>query len=354
MSSAGFKLEFALSFVAVAFLMVPLLRVAPRLGLLDRPDTRKQHFGDTPMVGGLALYMGVILVLALHHYAVARTWALLSGGALVVIAGVVDDRSGLSPKARFLFQTAACGVMVFGAGVWLRDFGQLLWPSTLELGHFGMPITLFCVVGVINAVNMIDGMDGLSASVSLVALAGLAAALLVAGQSLGSAPELSALAGGLCAFLMFNLRLPGRRRARAFLGDAGTLLLGFLMGWLLVERSQGELRVIAPVTALWLVAIPLMDTVFVMIKRRQAGMSMFEADREHLHHAYLRSGRSVTGTLLAMVVLAALLAALGLAMQWSGIPEYVSFLTFMGTCGVYYAVMSGAWRHRMFLGRRID
>lgn len=345
--------DFILTFTTVLIVMPVLIGFAPQLGLMDRPDERKQHKGDIPLVGGFALFAGMAFVLGLRYVDDSRLLSMLLGGMLLVLMGVCDDRRGLSQRLRFAVQIMACCLMIFGAGVMLHDFGQLLWPGTLQLGWFTIPVTIFCVVGVTNAINMIDGMDGLSASLALVTVAGFAVAVTVSGQSLAAAPEIPALAGGLCAYLLFNLRLPWRTRAWAFFGDAGTLLLGFVLGWVLVEQSQGSERTIAPVTALWLLAVPLIDTVFVMIKRRQNGMSMIEADREHLHHAFLRSGWSVNATLIAMVLAAIVLAAFGLLMEWSGVPEYVSYGLFLSICGVYYFMMSRVWKNRKLFGREI-
>lgn len=345
---------FFLAFTAVLASMPVWMFFAPRLGLIDRPDLRKLHRGEVPVVGGLALLTALVLVLGVWFSSHLQVPMMLIAGALVALAGMVDDRQGLSAAKRFIVQAIASALMIFLAGVSLHDFGELLWPGTLQLGWLGIPVTLFCVVGVTNSVNMIDGMDGLSASVSLVTLAGLIAAMLHAGQSLEAAPALVALTGALCGFLLYNFPLPWRDRAMVFLGDSGTLLLGFLLAWLLVDGSQGSTRLVAPVTALWLLAIPLMDTVFVMIKRRLAGVSMVEADREHLHHAFLHSGRSVRQTLVAMTLAAAVMAATGLLLEWRGVPEYGSYALFLGVSGVYFLIMSRAWRQRRFLGKVIE
>lgn len=353
MLNPGPTWDFLLTFTAVLVLMPVLIHLAPRLGLEDRPDTRKDHTGRVPLVGGIALFGGLALILAVRHGFGGDIGVLLGAGALLVAMGAWDDRGHLTPRFRFVVQIAAVCLMIFGAGVVLRDFGQLLWPATLPLGWLAVPVTLFCVVGVTNATNMIDGMDGLSASVLLVSLAGLGLAHWVHGLSLAHDPVSAALMGGLCAYLLFNLRLPWRSRAWVFLGDAGTLFLGFLLAWLLVDHSQGSARVIAPVTALWLFAVPLLDTVFVMIKRRQAGLSMVGADREHLHHAFLRSGWSVNGTLGMIVLAAAGFTALGLVLERRGVAEYFSFALFLAVSAAYYITMSRAWRNRRFLGREI-
>jgi UDP-GlcNAc:undecaprenyl-phosphate GlcNAc-1-phosphate transferase len=345
--------EFAETFTATLILLPVLIHLAPRLGLLDHPDERKQHSGSVPLVGGLSLLGGLLLVSVLRHLGDSRMSLMLAAGIVVAAAGLLDDRWGLSAGKRFVLQTLACAIMVFAADVMLRDFGHLLWPGTLALGWMAVPVTLFCVVGATNAVNMTDGMDGLAASLVLVALSGLAGAMWLGGKALAATPEVPMLTGGLCAFLLFNLRLPWRKQALAFLGDSGTLLLGFVLGWLLVEQSQGVARSIAPVTALWLLAVPLMDTVFVMIKRGRAGKSMVEADREHLHHAFLRSGWSTNQALLLIVLWACLLAGAGLTMQFGGVSERWSFALFLALCGAYYGLMSHVWRVHRFLGRPV-
>jgi UDP-GlcNAc:undecaprenyl-phosphate GlcNAc-1-phosphate transferase len=344
-----------LATLAVMMLFMPMLiRLAPRLGLMDEPDSRKLHAGKIPAIGGLALLSAMIAAFLARNPGDWRLLMMLTAGGMLVLAGQIDDRRGLTAFTRFFFQVLACAIMVFLADVSLRDFGQLIRPETLELGLAGIPVTLFCVVGLINAINMVDGMDGLAGSLVLVCLAGVALALMWSGHDVVAFPEIFMLAGGICGFLVFNLRLPWRRHALAFLGDAGTLLVGFVLGWILVEHSQGSGRVIAPVTALWLAALPLMDTVFVMIKRRRAGLPMTQADREHLHHAFLHSGRTQNTTLVVMVAVAIVLAAAGLVMQVTGVPDYISFAAFLLACAVYYAYMSRAWRARRFLSRPLD
>ena len=127
----------------------------------------------------------------------------------------------------------------------------------------------------------------------------------------------------------------------------------FLVAWLMVELSQGPQRLIAPVSALWFFAVPLLDTVFLMIHRKQAGRSMVVADRRHLHHAFLRSGFGVNATLLCVVLLAMAMAGAGIVMEILAAPEYWRFYAFMLVSGVYYRLMSRTWANRLFLGRAI-
>lgn len=353
MLSSGAGWDFLGAFALVVILLPVLIRLAPRIGLVDAPSERKRHRGSVPLVGGLAVFIALAAVLLARHAQAPGVAALLAAGTLLVGVGVADDRAHIHPRWRFLFQIAACVLMILGAGVVLDDFGQLLGPFTAKLGWFALPVTVFCVVGATNATNMIDGMDGLSAGMLLVALAGLAGAAILGGAGLGGLPELPVLAGALLAYGLFNLRLPGRPRALTFFGDAGTLLTGFVLAWLLVRHSQGPGRIIAPVTALWLFAVPLIDTVFLMIERARHGHGMTEADRRHLHHAFLRSGWSVNATLLALLGAATVMAAAGLLLLASDLAEYVAFYIFMSVCGMYYLAMRRAWATRRFLGRPI-
>jgi UDP-GlcNAc:undecaprenyl-phosphate GlcNAc-1-phosphate transferase len=232
--------------------------------------------------------------------------------------------------------------MIFWAGVWLTDFGQLFGPFTLSLGLLAVPITVFSVLGVINAFNMIDGMDGLSGSVFCVAALGMALLAALGGRG-QAAVVLLLMVGCVAGFLALNGRLPWNRRARTFLGDSGSVLLGFWLGWAFVDLGNGSRegveRVFAPMTAVWLIGIPLLDTTRLMRQRWKAGRSAFDADRNHLHHAFLDAGWSVGKTWWGMVGLCVAFAAAGIALELAGVPEYVSFYTFIAAGLVYFRVM---------------
>lgn len=344
MLNPGIHWDFILAFTVVLISLPVLIHLAPVLGLVDQPDERKHHAGSVPLVGGIAIYLALFLVLAIRHFDQAGIMELLAGSLLLLAIGVIDDRGHINPRYRFLVQTLAACLMIFGAEILLRDFGQLIGDWIFELKWAAIPVTVFCIVGVTNAANMIDGIDGLSATLFLVGLVSLALAVNDTSGGLQSAPEILVLAGALVAYLLFNLKLPWRKSALTFFGDAGTLVMGFLMAWLLIHHSQGPDRAIAPVTALWLFAVPLIDTVFLMIKRKMEGKSMVEADRCHLHHAFLQSGWSVNATLAVIVFIAAELAGIGLLFEWSNVPEYMSFYAFLLVAGLYYFGMNRFWK----------
>lgn len=336
----------------ISFLMALLLiRLAPTLGMLDHPDHRKIHSGSIPLIGGLAVF--IAFAASVLGFGEQNIHWLLSACLLLTVTGWADDRWNLPAFPRFLAQIAAALFMILGAGVVLLDFGQLLTSQTLSLGWLSIPVTVFCTVGVINALNMIDGMDGLSGGLVLVVLLALFSVQQISPESL-SVDWVGYLIAALCGFLIFNLPLPGRKQAQAFLGDSGTLFLGFLLAWLLIDNSQGQQALIKPATALWLFAVPLLDTVFVMIKRKTSGRSMVEADREHLHHAFLRSGRSVSKTLIVILFIAFLLAAFGIVLQYFRVSEYMIFYSFILLSVLYYLFMARVWRTQRFLGKSIQ
>jgi UDP-GlcNAc:undecaprenyl-phosphate GlcNAc-1-phosphate transferase len=211
---------------------------------------------------------------------------------------------------------------------------------------------------VINAFNMIDGLDGLSGSIALIALGGLA---FLAEQG-GFAEEHAVLLivfGAVLGFLLLNFRFPGRERARVFLGDSGSSWLGFVMAWFFIELSQsnaatGLQRAYAPVTAIWLFALPLLDTTYVMIRRARLGEGIFEPDRRHLHHLFLRSGFSVRQTWSAMTGAALLFALIGICAELLAWPEWAMFYAAMLVSGAYFVWINRVWRTRRFLGREVE
>ncbi len=324
-----------------------LVKPARVLGWVDQPDARKHHRDPVPMVGGVAMYAAfcasaLLLVEWPHALSV-----LLAGMTLLTLVGFYDDLYTLRPALRFLFQIGAILLMALVGDVALVSLGDLFGWGNILLGDFTIPLTLFAVVGVINAFNMIDGIDGLAGGLALLATLCLIILNLLAPAG-GSATTgaLSMLALVITGFLCFNLRHPWRTRAGVFMGDAGSTMLGFVLGWFLVYLSQGPEAVMAPVTAIWIVALPLMDAVAVMIRRIRAGRSPFAADRQHLHHLLLDLGLA-TGRVCAILLAAATLAAAGGVLAWwLGVPEHWRFYAFLAAFALYYRLTTRLWTRR--------
>jgi len=321
---------------AIVLLCAPLAR---RLGLLSRPGGHRIHAGPVPLVGGIAMFSGLMC-----GFLVADVPPpLLAAAAVLVVTGVLDDLRDLRPQVRFAAQIVAGLIMMAWGHVQLHDLGALLSEQPLVLGDLAAPFTLLAVVGVVNAFNLVDGMDGLAGGIALIALLLLAAATAAGGRT-ADLGLLMILAAAIAGFLPFNLHYPGHRHASVFMGDAGSLFLGLMLAWCLVDLSQGRQSVIAPVTALWIVALPLLDTISVMMRRLLNGRSPFQADCDHLHHLLHALGLSRGQTVAAMLLMTLLLGTLALACRRLGVPEHWLFAGFCGLSGLYYGSVELGWR----------
>jgi UDP-GlcNAc:undecaprenyl-phosphate GlcNAc-1-phosphate transferase len=329
------------AFVLAALGTRALSRIALRIGLADLPGGRKQHEGTIPVTGGIAMYFGFAGAALATGLVAGPTLALLVALGLLVAGGALDDMHDLPPRSKFVVQLVAALLMTSWAGVFVAQLGDLLGLGKLHLYNWAIPFSVVCALGVANAINMVDGLDGAAGGVALVATLwfALAAALQGLGMQL---LLLLLLAGAIAGFLVWNLRLPGQPRARAFMGDAGSMMLGFALCWFSIDLSQGEGRTLPPILFVWILAVPLLDMARVMFVRVLRGASMMEADREHLHHLLLDRGWSVSATAFALMGCSALTGATGFAAWRLGVPDYAMFYAFLGLL----ALMCGATRRR--------
>ncbi|MDZ4730659.1 MAG: MraY family glycosyltransferase [Xanthomonadales bacterium] len=321
---------------------------------VDLPNTRKVHEQATPVVGGVAIYIALSVAFLATCWLMPAwfqefSWLWL-GALLLLATGVVDDSHHLSPPLRFLLQICVCLIMIKPGGVVLSNFGTLFSSQVQDLGLLSVPVTLFAALGVINAFNMIDGMDGLSCSILIIAMSGMTAFAIHGGQ-FGSAWVLLLTLVSVAGFLMFNARFPWNPKARAFLGNSGSLLLGFVLAWFFILLGNGPKQVFMPMTAVWLFAVPLLDTSTLIWTRWRQGRSVFKADNYHLHHAFLRAGFSVEATWLAITGLALMLATIGVTIELSSLPGQYSFYVFMVVAFTYYFYLRHCWASQKFLGR---
>jgi len=298
---------------ATLLLMLPVAQLTRKMGLVDLPDHRKQHSAATPLSGGMTFFLAVFGYLAIFG---ASSMALTLGGlcALIFVLGVTDDMMDLSARFRIIIQTIAALLMVFVGGLQIHSIGNIAFGEDITFSGWGsVAFTAMCTVGVINSINMIDGLDGLSGSIVTISFVALAYLALSVGDS-GSAQILIACIGGLIGFLCFNSRILVNR-ARIFLGDAGSMLLGFLLLWFCIKLSQGEGAPLSPVVAGWIFGLPLVDTVSVMVGRMLRGESPLAANRDHFHHQLVDNGLSVGQTVLIMAGIHALIVSIGLAVN---------------------------------------
>lgn len=329
-----------LALPVTASLVLLLRKHAYALGLVDVPGGRKQHHGVVPLVGGLAMFGGLLAAAVLAGMT-SVNMPLLAALALLVGKGYLDDRFDLRPALRFSIQALAALIMVFWGEVRLDNLGNLFGFGDVILGRWSVPMTVFAVLGVINAINMIDGADGLAGGLALVAL--LSFCGFAAADGFLQDTLLLSLVFAVAGFMLFNMRTPWRNRASVFMGEAGSVLLGLALAWYAVEFANTR-RVFTPITAVWILAVPLMDTIALMLRRVLKGRSPFAADNEHLHHILQRAGFSACQTVKIVWGFAIVLAGIGIAGWKLDVPEYVMLYAFMALFALYLYGVMHAWK----------
>ena len=321
----------------LVWLSIPL---AHRFGLLAAPGQHRRHQGMVPQTGGIAMAFGAGLSLALLGQFPGA--GIVLGGSLLLIVGVVDDRFTLPYWTRFVSQIFAVLLFIWVDDVRLIDLGRVFSSEPALLGTFEVALTVFAGVGVINAINMVDGMDGLAGSLVLVSL--LSVIFLLVNSGSQGVDLVLLLSAAVISFLIFNLRISGRRGARVFMGDAGSMVLGLTLAWLLIDHSQGSGRAFPPVVALWILALPLYDAVGVLLRRSFRLGSPFRADWLHTHHLLLRMGLSVNQSLALIVGMAICMSIIGIMLYLSGLQEHYLFYLFMGLFACYVIFMEAGER----------
>lgn len=334
---------FFISMFIAVFVELLFLNLAPRLGMMDCPNIRKHHDKSTPVIGGLAIYVALLSSLFLLNNTTEYFNKIITLSFFLVVLGALDDRFPIKASVRFVAQIIFAAILIEWTGNNLEDLGSLFGQGVVVLVLLAIPVTILGIVGIINAVNFSDGLDGLAGGYVLIAFIYLFLIALNADQVL-LVNELSIIMGALFAFLLFNGRYFCKSRAKIFMGDAGSMLLGFLLAWYFISMSQGQDRLITPVTALWLFSMPLFDTVGIIIRRILKGRAPFKADREHLHHVFLHAGFSKCKTVNLMLLASTILGSIGLLGHNLGVPESLMFVIFIMLFIAYFYAMMRAWR----------
>ena len=333
------------AFIATIISIIVLRPLSSRLGLVDLPSERKQHQGSVPLIGGLSMFIGITLGLFSSNIIniEENLMFFFVGSFILILTGLVDDFRGISSNKRFIFQILVALIIVKLGGVLIEDFGSLISVEKFHLGIFSIALTVFAVVGVINSLNFSDGIDGLSASLSLVTF--ISIAFFAYGIKENYAFEFVLLfIVTITAFLIFNLGLFIGNSLKIFMGDAGSTFLGLGIAWALISFSQGDNLIFSPVTALWIFAVPLIDTIFVMIRRISHGKSPFTPDREHLHHFLILYGFTDRQALGIIIIMSITMALIGIAMEINDFPERLMFLLFVMISFIYFFVLTRAWK----------
>lgn len=290
-STFDFILAFIISFT-VAVLVTPLvIKFAKKFGFVDAPNYRKVHSIPMPRIGGLAIVAGATAGLSYVYELIFDLWPIVLGGVAILIIGILDDKYTLSPKIKLIGQlVAACIVVFFGFDI---DFITIPFVSEkIALGPFSYIIAILWIIGITNAINLIDGLDGLASGVSVIALASIMYLAILNGQYLVVALT-AILIGSTLGFLIFNFH-----PAKIFLGDTGSLFLGYCISTISMLGLFKSVTVFSLVIPIIILAIPIFDTLFAIIRRVINKKKIFAPDKSHLHHRFMALGFSHRETVL--------------------------------------------------------
>ncbi len=341
-----YAIGFAVALI-LALIMTPLVKkFAFKIGAIDKPNHRKVHTRIMPRLGGLAIYVafvGAFLAVSpfipdglLRPRDVNMINALLVGGTIIIILGALDDRFELSAKVKLLGQLAAACVVVFGFDVKIDlvniPFGDAMQP----IGQWiAIPITILWIVGVTNAINLIDGLDGLAAGVSGIAIA----TIVVMASIMGFQPVIllsTLLLGGIAGFLVFNFH-----PAKIFMGDSGSLFLGFSLATLSMLGFK-QVTIVSFVTPLLIIGVPLSDTFFAIVRRWVNKRPIFAPDKGHLHHRLRDLGFSHRRTVLIIWGVAAVFGVLAIIQSAVVQSSAANWITFAVICMLMFFLQIGA------------
>jgi UDP-GlcNAc:undecaprenyl-phosphate/decaprenyl-phosphate GlcNAc-1-phosphate transferase len=296
--------------LGIVILLTPAVGgMARLLGVVDQPDGRRLNRRPIPRLGGLAIFLGILVPALAFLNLTGEMRGIVIGAAVACVVGAVDDFRGLTPAPKLAGQVLAAAIPV-SFGVWVDHFtfpflGAIDLPAAV-----GMPLTVIWIVAVMNMVNFLDGLDGLASGVC--AIAGGTFAVLALSLDKVDAAILSAIVAGACVGFLRHNFFP----ARIFMGDSGALVLGYTLATVAVAGLLKTASTVVLFLPLLVLAVPIIDTSFVVAKRMKYGQPVYTADRSHLHHRFVNIGFSQRRAALTMWAWCATLAAAALATRF--------------------------------------
>ncbi|MBQ2873328.1 MAG: undecaprenyl/decaprenyl-phosphate alpha-N-acetylglucosaminyl 1-phosphate transferase [Bacilli bacterium] len=283
--------------------IIPFIKkVAAHVGAMDIPDKRKVHKKPMPRMGGLGIYMGFLLGYILFGTMSLKMNAILIGSFIIIVTGIVDDIKPIPAKVKFLFQIIAASVVAFYGQILLQDLSA--FGFYIDFGIFSYPITILFIVAIINCINLIDGMDGLAAGLSSIYFITIGIVAVLWKHSFGLDAVITfIMLGATLGFLCHNFN-----PAKIFMGDSGSMFLGYIIAViaLLGFKNVTLTTLLAPIC---LLAIPIMDTLFAILRRLVNKKPISEPDKEHLHHQLLNLNLSHRNVVLVIYALDILFAS---------------------------------------------
>jgi UDP-GlcNAc:undecaprenyl-phosphate/decaprenyl-phosphate GlcNAc-1-phosphate transferase len=335
-----YVLPFILAMVVTMAWLPVLVRLANKWLIIDRPSGRKVHTMPIPRVGGLAMACGVLVAALLTiHLQIADRWFLVAAGVLIAF-GALDDRFDLDYRVKLVGQLLAVNIVVVFGNVQIHTLtldDQIALP-----GWISMPLTIFFLVGVTNAINLADGLDGLAGGTTFLCLCAVALLSSIGGSGASTALAL-AFAGAVLGFLRFNTH-----PASVFMGDAGSQLLGFSIGVLSVGATQSSTSQVSAALPVLLLALPILDTLSVMVQRIGEGRSPFSADQNHIHHKLLAMGFDHHEAVMVIYAIQGLLFVLAYVLRFESDILIIAVVSvfFVLSIALLQAAARTAWRLR--------
>jgi UDP-GlcNAc:undecaprenyl-phosphate GlcNAc-1-phosphate transferase len=338
---------FCFSFISIKFFKP----VAIEVGLVDKPSERKLHAGHIPLIGGISIFIAVLMASLLWLPNTLELRMYLIASAMMVFIGAVDDKFDLKVRIRIIGQLIVASLMIYGAGGYISNLGNLFGLGDVTLGPIGIIFTYIGIIVVINAFNMVDGIDGLIGSLSINTFTSIAILFIMSGQNDYVSYPLT-LATATIPYLIFNLGLASKAK-KIFMGDAGSMFIGLSVIWLLTMGTQNEQASFRPVAALWICAIPLMDMLAIVVRRYKNGKSPFKPDRDHIHHILQRVGYSSRQTLVIISTFALLMSLIGVLGEVYLVPEYIMFGLFLVSFLIYSFTIKHIWKVVKYINRLV-
>jgi len=310
-----YRLSFALlaAFSIAYFSMPHVMKLAHRLGAIDKPDKRKVHNNVMPRLGGLAIFSAFIIVMPLAVQVSQELLGIIIGALVVFMVGMLDDIYQLSPWVKLVGQGIAAAIAI-SSGV-VVDFVTNPFDGPLELGYFGIPLTFLWIVGISNAINLIDGLDGLAAGVASIAAATMGFVAYTQGQE----PVFMLafiLVAAILGFLPYNFH-----PARTFMGDGGSNFLGYILACLAVLGLTKSTAVISLFVPIVILGIPIFDTFFAIIRRINNNAPIFRPDKSHLHHRLMAIGHSHRGSVLIIYGISSFFGLMAIVLNYVNSPK---------------------------------
>ena len=317
------------AFLATTIGLLALRVVALKYGYTDNPGGRKKHSEAVPPIGGLLIipiFVGVSWLAGLQEFV---PWPLACGLMALMAMGAVDDVKPIPPFLKFTIMVwTACFVVIFGE-TQIGQLGNLFGFGLVEVGFISKAFTVMCLVLLMNAINMMDGVDGLAGGFCCLAALWMMAACAGAQDHGIMFQSLLILFASIVGFLVLNLRFPWIKSAKVFLGDSGSLGLGLVLGWFLIKSTQGAGATLDPVTAIWIIAFPVMDAFALFLARSLRGFHPFHPDRRHFHYRLLDMGVSPSFTTAIILFIISSMATMGFLAQMYNVPDYVLFYAWL-------------------------